>query len=77
VCVFSPSCSRFASSAIRSCGFTVGWLMTFDRLQRCHGYAGRYYPRVLPSGKLWDPIDANHIRRSPSDIRQPLIESTE
>jgi len=70
VCVFSPSCSQFASSAIKSRGFAVGWLMAFDRLQRCHAYAGRYYSGVLPTGKLWDPIEANYIRQGPSVLRR-------
>lgn len=34
-CPMSPSCSRYALTAIERHGPFMGWIMTFDRLMRC------------------------------------------
>ncbi len=57
VCIFTPSCSRFGLQAIRKYGIWQGVLMTSDRLQRCHGFAGNYYQRAGMSPKFFDPIE--------------------
>jgi putative membrane protein insertion efficiency factor len=56
-CVFSPSCSEFAVEAFQKKGLITGWLMTFDRLSRCHGFVhpGHYHYDI--DKKLFnDPI---------------------
>ena len=54
-CVFHPSCSRFASSAINRYGFAKGWLLAGDRLLRCNPFAVHYeYP--IQHHKLFDPV---------------------
>ncbi|MBN2357699.1 membrane protein insertion efficiency factor YidD [candidate division KSB1 bacterium] len=57
VCIFTPSCSRFGLRAIKKYGLLQGILMTSDRLQRCHGFAGKYYQRPNQNGKYPDPIE--------------------
>ena len=37
-CVFTPSCSEYALQSVQEKGFILGWLNTFDRLSRCHGF---------------------------------------
>lgn len=37
-CAFGPSCSQFAVAIIKEKGFLKGYLLTLDRLTRCHGH---------------------------------------
>jgi hypothetical protein len=56
-CIFTPSCSEYAVEAFRKKGLLTGWISTFDRLSRCHGFVNHNdYP--LDSTKLhfYDPI---------------------
>jgi len=62
VCNFTPSCSRFGMKALRDYGVIYGSLMTSDRLQRCHGKCGDYYPKHPLTGKCDDPVENNAPR---------------
>ncbi len=55
-CSFSISCSQYAKLAIERYGPVRGLLMAADRLQRCHGMGGFYYPRDPLTGRLHDPV---------------------
>jgi putative membrane protein insertion efficiency factor len=55
-CSFSLSCSQYAKLAIERYGPIRGLLMAADRLQRCHGMGGFYYPRDQRTGRLYDPL---------------------
>lgn len=56
-CVFSPSCSEFAVEAFQKGGLYMGWLKTFDRLSRCHGFANQTHYHFDTEKKLfYDPI---------------------
>jgi putative membrane protein insertion efficiency factor len=59
-CGFFPSCSAFARQALARRGVAVGVMLTADRLMRCTVFKrpGPDY-MLLPSGKLFDPIDNN------------------
>jgi putative component of membrane protein insertase Oxa1/YidC/SpoIIIJ protein YidD len=59
-CTFEPSCSVFGLKAVQNLGFLVGGLATFDRLSRCHGWNGAYYPKDLITGLNLDPIEHYH-----------------
>ncbi len=54
-CPFEPTCSEYAKQAVYTYGFAAGVVMAADRLQRCHGLGGRFYPRDPDSGRLIDP----------------------
>jgi putative membrane protein insertion efficiency factor len=45
-CRFEPSCSRFASEAIRDHGLVRGGAMALRRLARCHPFGGHGYDPV-------------------------------
>ena len=45
-CNFTPSCSRFTSTAIRKAGLFKGSLLGADRLLRCHRWTKRYYMKI-------------------------------
>lgn len=56
-CVFSPSCSEFAVEAFKHKGIVKGWVMTFDRLSRCHGFVKPSQYRFDNNNNLfYDPI---------------------
>jgi putative component of membrane protein insertase Oxa1/YidC/SpoIIIJ protein YidD len=55
-CGFSLSCSQYAKLAIERYGPVRGIVMAADRLQRCHGMGGFFYPRDPSTGKLYDPV---------------------
>jgi uncharacterized protein len=54
-CGFLPSCSAYASLAVREHGPLWGGIMSADRLMRCHYLKkpGPFSP-LLPSGKILD-----------------------
>ena len=56
-CNFVPSCSHYGLQAFKSYGLLKGWVMTSDRVLRCHPGARAYYPveRVEGTWKAWDP----------------------
>jgi uncharacterized protein len=56
VCSFTPSCSRYAKMAVAKYGILRGIVMAADRLQRCNGLSGNYYPRDPSTGRLYDPV---------------------
>jgi putative membrane protein insertion efficiency factor len=56
-CVFTPSCSAYGMQSIRKKGLVGGLLNTFDRLTRCHPFAGKNYDYDPKSYKLYDPVD--------------------
>jgi putative component of membrane protein insertase Oxa1/YidC/SpoIIIJ protein YidD len=64
-CGFFPSCSAFAREALGRRGVATGVMMTADRLMRCTFFKrpGPDY-LLLPSGKLFDPVD-NNLLSSP------------
>jgi putative membrane protein insertion efficiency factor len=45
-CRFEPSCSRFASDAIREHGMLRGGAMALRRIARCHPLGGHGYDPV-------------------------------
>jgi len=45
-CRFEPSCSRFASDAVREHGLMRGGAMALRRLARCHPLGGHGYDPV-------------------------------
>jgi hypothetical protein len=56
-CIFTPSCSEYAVEALRKKGLVMGWLSTFDRLSRCHGFAkAYYYPFDTQLKRFYDPV---------------------
>ena len=57
-CVFTPSCSEFAVVAFQKKGVVNGWLMTFDRLSRCHGFVKPTdYPFDEQKQHFYDPVE--------------------
>lgn len=58
VCSFYPSCSEYSSLAIKRFGLAEGFLLTFDRLSRCHNFCTEKYPVHKPSGLQYDPIES-------------------
>ena len=64
VCNFTPSCSMFGMDSFKKYGIFYGFLMTSDRLQRCHGCHGRerkYYHLHPKTGKSDDPVEHNFL----------------
>ena len=56
-CIFTPSCSEYAVEALRKKGLVTGWLSTFDRLSRCHGFAKPgHYPFDTQLNRFYDPV---------------------
>ena len=55
-CTFVPSCSEYAKIALEQKGLLQGYLMTFDRLCRCHGLSPRKYSYDEASGRLVDQV---------------------
>lgn len=56
-CVFTPSCSTYGIQSIQKKGLIPGLLNTFDRLTRCHPFAGKHYDFDPINHKLYDPVD--------------------
>ncbi|MEX0684374.1 MAG: membrane protein insertion efficiency factor YidD [Balneolales bacterium] len=58
-CLFHPSCSEFSRQAIRTKGIINGYVLTFDRLQRCNGLPGMYqaYPLDENGEYFLDPVE--------------------
>ena len=56
-CVFAPSCSEYAIEALTRKGAVTGWLYTFDRLSRCHGFVNpRHYTFSKIHNRFYDPV---------------------
>lgn len=56
-CIFTPSCSEYAVEALRKKGPVTGWLSTFDRLSRCHGFTKPgHYPFNTQLNRFYDPV---------------------
>jgi putative membrane protein insertion efficiency factor len=60
-CVFEPSCSRFAFSAIQRFGVVKGIGLAADRLLRCNPFAYRYYR--FNGVKFIDPVSDYDFRK--------------
>lgn len=56
-CTFTPSCSRYASHAIRKKGVFAGVLMTTDRLCRCNPYNRSWYMVNQENGYHEDRVE--------------------
>jgi putative membrane protein insertion efficiency factor len=56
-CVFHPSCSTYAIESIQKKGYFIGLFSAFDRLTRCHPFAGPFYPFDEQNQRLYDPVD--------------------
>lgn len=56
-CVFHPSCSVYGIQAIKKKGIIIGTIDTFDRLTRCHPFAGKNYEFDANKNRLYDPVD--------------------
>lgn len=61
-CVFHPSCSRFAFTAIEELGTARGILLAGDRLMRCNPFAQNYYQ--FDGEKFSDPVYRYDIRKN-------------
>jgi putative component of membrane protein insertase Oxa1/YidC/SpoIIIJ protein YidD len=56
-CVFTPSCSEYAVEAFKEKGAFTGWLQTFDRLSRCHGFVNNsHYLFDIDKKRFYDPV---------------------
>lgn len=57
-CIFSPSCSEYAVEAFQKKGMVSGWLHTFDRLSRCHGFVNPSVYVLNPTkNRFYDPVE--------------------
>lgn len=57
-CVFSPTCSEYAVEAFHKKGVIGGWVHTFDRLSRCHGFVNHTHYHFVDDKKLfYDPVE--------------------
>lgn len=56
-CIFTPSCSEYAIEAFRNKGLFLGWVYTFDRLSRCHGFVNpANYSFNSNANRFYDPV---------------------
>ena len=56
-CIFTPSCSEYAIEAFQKKGLFLGWLYTFDRLSRCHGFVNpANYSFNRNVKRFYDPV---------------------
>lgn len=56
-CIFTPSCSEYAVEALQKKGLFIGWLITFDRLSRCHGLVKQeHYHFDMDKKRFYDPV---------------------
>lgn len=55
-CNFYPSCSVYGTQSFQKLGFFIGFLNTFDRLNRCNGLNRSDYPIHQLSNLLYDPV---------------------
>ena len=58
-CGFSPSCSTYGLAAVRRLGPVAGAAAIGDRLTRCNIFKGPRDYTLLPTGRLWDPLENN------------------
>ena len=60
-CPMYPSCSHYASQALKRHGTIKGWMLTFDRLLRCGHDEVRRSPKVRVKNGLrtFDPLETN------------------
>jgi hypothetical protein len=56
-CQFRPSCSHFASQAVKEYGPFRGVLMASDRLLRCNPYTLGKYPQYSDQYHYADPVE--------------------
>lgn len=56
-CSFMPSCSEYAVRSIEKKGLLTGYLMTFDRLSRCHSLSNSKYKTDPETGLLIDNVE--------------------
>jgi len=56
-CVFTPSCSVYGIESIKQNGLILGVINTFDRLTRCHPFAGKNYKFDEEQNRLYDPVN--------------------
>jgi hypothetical protein len=56
-----PSCSEYSIRSTEKHGFTLGWIMTTDRLMRCGRSEASLAPKVWVNGKMkyYDPVERN------------------
>ncbi|MBN1926239.1 MAG: membrane protein insertion efficiency factor YidD [Prolixibacteraceae bacterium] len=56
-CVFTPSCSVYAIESVQKKNIFVAYMMTFDRLSRCHPFVKNgEYPYNHKTQKFYDPV---------------------
>lgn len=58
VCTFTPSCSEYSVEAFQKRGLLIGWVNSFDRLSRCHGFVKQgHYPFDNKKYRFYDPVE--------------------
>ena len=55
-CVFSPSCSAYAMESFKKHNPVKAYLMTFDRLTRCHPLTKKGQYPITKNQLLYDPV---------------------
>ena len=58
-CAYRPTCSEYARQAIKKYGFTKGYVMAAERLQRCTS-CHNYSVYNIKDGYAVDPVEANY-----------------
>jgi putative component of membrane protein insertase Oxa1/YidC/SpoIIIJ protein YidD len=60
-CPMYPSCSHYASQAVKRHGIIKGWMLAFDRLLRCGRDELRLSPKIQTRRgvRTLDPVEAN------------------
>jgi putative component of membrane protein insertase Oxa1/YidC/SpoIIIJ protein YidD len=69
-CPMYPSCSEYSKQVIHKHGFTVGWMMTMDRLMRCGRDEIKLTPKIFVNGEwlYYDPVEKNDFWWSQNDF---------
>ena len=60
-CPMYPTCSKYSVLSFKKHGFSIGWMMTIDRLFRCGRDELRLSPWITVNGetRCYDPVENN------------------
>jgi len=59
-CVFQPSCSEYALSAIKKQGVLIGMINSIDRITQCNKRSRGYFLLKTGEGLILDPVRNVH-----------------